>query len=227
MARDDTDTAIAALWARGPDAMSKSNDSVEARLHRLEGRMSRLEEKPRVKRLPIQMWRIEKYVSNVTGKRRIGGLATTPSVDMMGDIVEPRGGKWKLPLPLLWQHHHDQPIGWVRDAVVSDEGVRIVAELAEGLAKADEVWGMLEAGLVNSFSIGFLGVKGIPLPSGGTRWTDWTLIEVSVVTIPANPDAKVGKRAGEGSIKLLPSGAVRLIGRPSAQKNAGSVRLIK
>lgn len=37
-------------------------------------------------------------------KRIIRGTATTSSVDRAGDIVDPRGAEFKLPLPLLWQH---------------------------------------------------------------------------------------------------------------------------
>ncbi len=38
-------------------------------------------------------------------QRIIEGIATTPSTDRMGDIVEPEGAQFKLPIPLLWQHN--------------------------------------------------------------------------------------------------------------------------
>jgi hypothetical protein len=45
-------------------------------------------------------------------KRIITGIATTPTPDRMGDIVEPLGVKFKNPLPLLWQHRSgDKPVG--------------------------------------------------------------------------------------------------------------------
>ncbi len=37
-------------------------------------------------------------------KRTIRGTATTANVDRAGDVVEPMGVEFKLPLPLLWQH---------------------------------------------------------------------------------------------------------------------------
>jgi len=47
------------------------------------------------------------------GKRKFSGIATTPSTDRMGDIVEPKGAEFELPIPLLWQHDSSQPIGHV------------------------------------------------------------------------------------------------------------------
>ncbi|MFM7011873.1 MAG: peptidase U35, partial [Betaproteobacteria bacterium] len=46
-------------------------------------------------------------------ERTIEGIATTPSPDRYGDIVEPDGAKFQLPIPLLWQHDSDKPVGHV------------------------------------------------------------------------------------------------------------------
>src|SRR5699024_6875949 len=64
------------------------------------------------------------------GRRIIRGVASTLSTDRMGDIVMPKGAKFSLPLPLLWQHNHPAPVGNVVKADVSDEGITIEAELA-------------------------------------------------------------------------------------------------
>jgi len=163
----------------------------------------------RLAHLAVKMQRLEKFVGN--GTRTIRGLASTPNVDRHGDVVVPGGGDWNLPLPLLWQHRHDEPIGWVKEAKVTPDGLRIVAELAEGLGRADEAWDMIEAKLVDSFSIGFIGIKGSPIPTG-TKWEKWELIETSIVTIPSNRESKIGKSFRPG-IKLI--------------DNRGSVPLIK
>lgn len=149
--------------------------------------------------LSVHMRYLQKFVGN--GKRTIRGLASTPNIDRYGDIVDPAGGSWELPLPLLWQHKHDEPIGWVREAYATADGVRIVAELAEGVGRADEAWAMIESKLVDSFSIGFMGKKGTPIPTG-TKWEKWELIETSIVTVPANKQSKIGK-AAHGGIKLI------------------------
>src|SRR5512135_801284 len=36
-------------------------------------------------------------------QRIIEGVASTPTADRVGDIVEPLGAKFNLPMPLLWQ----------------------------------------------------------------------------------------------------------------------------
>ena len=60
-------------------------------------------------------------------ERIIEGVASTPSTDRMGDIVEPMGAEFKLPLPLLWQHDHASPIGHVTEARVTSAGIKITA----------------------------------------------------------------------------------------------------
>lgn len=155
-----------------------------------------------VKHAKLQLSSITKFVGG--GKRTIRGLANSGLIDRVGDIVEPKGGRWTLPVPLLWQHKPDQPIGWVRQIEARSDGLWITAELAEGIGKADEAWKMIEAGLVDSYSIGFQGEEWEPLPSGGKRFKTWSLLEISVVTIPADARAKIRRNAKTGdAVKLI------------------------
>ena len=39
-------------------------------------------------------------------QRLIEGTATTPTVDRIGDVVEPLGAPFTLPMPLLWHERH-------------------------------------------------------------------------------------------------------------------------
>ncbi|MCW8125768.1 HK97 family phage prohead protease [Microbulbifer halophilus] len=179
-------------------------------LNQLARRVADLEMALRHKRMDLALDHVQKFVSG--GRRVVTGIASTKQVDRMGDIVEPKGGHWSLPVPLLWMHRHDEPVGWVREATATDSGVRVRVEIAEGIPRADEVWKMLEAGLVDSFSIGFIGTKSKPIKTG-RRFTEWELIEISVVSIPANPGAKIGKQYSRGeAVKLntVGRGAVRL-----------------
>lgn len=156
---------------------------------------------------------VEKFVSP-TGTRTIRGVATTPGVDLVGDEVVPTGAVYRLPLPLLWQHKHDQPIGWVTAAVVSAQGITVTCELATGIEAADKAWRHIESGLVAGLSIGFVAIKTEPTATG-TRFLKWRWNELSVVTIAAQPDAFIaGTGKGHpGSVRLLPAcrGAVELI----------------
>src|SRR5262245_58267644 len=59
----------------------------------------------------------------------ISGIATTPKTDRVGDIVEPMGAQFKLPIPFVWQHDADKPIGNVVEADVSERGISFRAEV--------------------------------------------------------------------------------------------------
>lgn len=150
-----------------------------------------------------------KSAEQVDGKRVIKGIATTPSPDRMGDVVEPKGGQFKLPLPLLWQHDSTQPIGHVTDAKVTKNGIAVSIEVAQtdeaGTLKdrLDEAWQSIKIGLVKGLSIGFRGLEdGVELIKGtnGLLFKSWEWLELSVVTIPANAEATIQ------TVKALDSG---------------------
>jgi HK97 family phage prohead protease len=133
--------------------------------------------------------------------RKFSGIATTPSADRAGDVVEPKGAQFKLPIPLLWQHDARQPIGWVRSARVSKAGIEIEGEIADiadaGALKErlTEAWQSIKAGLVRGLSIGFTPKDAEPLnakdPFGAQKYKVWEWLELSAVTIPANADASI------------------------------------
>lgn len=127
--------------------------------------------------------------------RTFSGIATTPSVDRMGDIIDPEGVKFTNPLPLLWQHMHDKPIGTVKFSQPTDKGIEFEAEIADitepGALKdrVDEAWQSIKAGLVRAVSIGFRAIEYNFMESGGIRYSQSEVYELSCVTIPANSDA--------------------------------------
>ena len=134
-------------------------------------------------------------------RRTFKGVATTPTADRMGDVVEPLGAQFKLPLPLLWQHDHRDPIGWVTAASVTAKGIEVEGEIASVppdsplAARLANAWAMVRAKLVRGLSIGFrsVGEKGVEvLPEGrGLRFKTWEWLELSAVTIPANAEATI------------------------------------
>ncbi len=123
----------------------------------------------------------------------ITGIASTPTPDRGDDVVVPDGVKMSLPLPLLWQHDHDQPIGSVTEAKVTKAGIEIVAEVARGVSdEIDRCWKLIKAGLVRGFSIGFRGLDADPIDgSWGLKFNEWELLEVSAVTIPMNAECTI------------------------------------
>ncbi len=134
------------------------------------------------------------------GERMISGIATTPSVDHMGDIVESMGAKYRLPIPLLWMHRHDQPVGHVTFVEPTEKGIPFQARIAKveepGNLKdrVDEAWQHVKAGLVKGVSIGFTPVRGQSetiKDTGGIRFKQWNFHELSLVTVPAQADANI------------------------------------
>lgn len=129
--------------------------------------------------------------------REITGIATTPSPDRYGDIVMPEGAKFQLPIPLLWQHDHQSPVGQVTSAKVTAEGIEIKATLAKAdspsqlAARLEEAWQSIRLGLVKGLSIGFRPIEYAYIDEGGIRYTSWEWYELSVVTVPANAEGTI------------------------------------
>ena len=123
----------------------------------------------------------------------IEGIASTPTTDRMGDIVEPKGAEFKLPLPLLWQHSARDPLGHVISAKVTDAGIAIKAKILRGvLPEIDRAWALIKAGLVRGLSIGFRSIEDSDIKgTWGRRFTKWEWLELSAVTIPANSEATI------------------------------------
>lgn len=158
-------------------------------------------------------------------KRTFTGIATTPTTDRMGDIVEPRGAQFKLPIPLLWQHDSRQPIGWVTAAKVTDKGIEISGEVAdipeEGKLKDRllEAWQSLKHKLVRGLSIGFNAIEHTQIDgTWSQRYTKWEWLELSAVTIPANSDCSINAiKSADQAIRRAAFGA-----RPVVRLDAGT-----
>lgn len=131
--------------------------------------------------------------------RTIEGIASTPSPDRMGDIVEPMGAKFATPMPLLWQHDSHQPVGHVEFAKPTPKGIPFKASLvspddveSETLKeRLREAADSVRTGLVRAVSIGFRDLAHEVMKDGGWRFTEWEWLELSLVTIPANADAVI------------------------------------
>lgn len=131
--------------------------------------------------------------------RVIEGIASTPTPDRMGDVVEPMGAKFALPMPLLHQHDHNRPVGHVEFAEPTSKGIPFRAKLVtvdepgELKDRVDLAWQEVKAGLVRAVSIGFraIGDQVERLKEGGLRFKEWEWLELSLVTIPANSEATI------------------------------------
>lgn len=131
-------------------------------------------------------------------ERIIDGIATTPTTDRGGDIMEPGGAEYRLPIPFLWQHDQKQPIGEVIAVTVSPKSIAIRARIAKldepGPLKdrLDTAWQSIKLKLVRGLSIGWAPIDATPIKgSYGLHVTKWLWGELSAVTIPQNVEATI------------------------------------
>lgn len=177
-----------------------------------------------------------------TEQRVIRGMATTPSVDRVGDVIEPKGAQFSSSLPLLLFHDHTRPVGTVKLGKATDEGIAFEAQIPSidtpGTLRdrVEEAWGSIRSGIVKGVSIGFRTLDdGIELmKSGGYRFTKIEILELSLVSVPANADATISTikaidtqhlaESGMGVADHVQPSAVVDSSKPKARKGATTMK---
>lgn len=92
---------------------------------------------------------------------------------------------------MLWQHDPAQPIG-IWDSVVEDaRGLRVKGRLLEGVARGREAAALIVAGAIEGLSIGYRTIRAGKTDKGQRLLTELDLWEVSLVTFPMLPSARV------------------------------------
>lgn len=142
---------------------------------------------------------ITKAVDDVAsgGRRLFSGMATTPELDRVNDVIDPMGAKFANPLALLRNHDSDCPIGNVTFSKPTAKGIAFEAEVPvvtdPGLLKdrLDMAWGEIKAGLIRAVSIGFRPLKYAFKEDGGIEFQEIEVFELSTVAIPANAGAVI------------------------------------
>ena len=140
---------------------------------------------------------------NVTDGTVISGYASLFGLtDQGGDVVDVGAYSQSLGIAkskgrrvkMLWQHDPTQPIG-VWDEVREDaKGLWVKGRLLPDVARAREAAALLEAGAIDGLSIGYRTVKSTKDDTGKRHLSELELWEVSLVTFPMLPDARVGAK---------------------------------
>lgn len=122
-------------------------------------------------------------------------------VDSYNEIVAPDAFSESLAelaakkrrVPVLWQHRSDQPIGVYDEIVEDDTGLFVKGSLLIGeVGQAKEAHALMKAGAVTGLSIGYwVRESSYDEKTGIRTLTKLDLVEVSLVTFPANDDARV------------------------------------
>ncbi len=128
--------------------------------------------------------------------------------DQGGDIVErgaygaclQRMAQQGRRVKMLWQHDPAQPIG-VWDEVREDErGLYVKGRLLESVARAREAAALVSAGALDGLSIGYRTVRASKSDAGHRVLTELELWEVSLVTFPMLPGARVASKGESPSL---------------------------
>jgi phage head maturation protease len=119
---------------------------------------------------------------------------------------------------MLCQHNRNQPIGTWPSIEVKNGRLEALGEFApEGVSElADEYCALAKSGVIKAVSVGFIPLVREPIREGGWRYKQWELIELSLVSVPANPNALVierslGRRGGEPTMRELGAQIGRII----------------
>jgi uncharacterized protein len=91
----------------------------------------------------------------------------------------------------LFQHDPAEPIGAWSSISEDGRGLRVSGRLNLAVARAREVHALLRQGALDGLSIGFRAVRSLREAGGVRRLVEIDLWEVSVVTFPMLPDARV------------------------------------
>lgn len=98
---------------------------------------------------------------------------------------------------MLWQHDARCPIGVWTEIAEDSAGLRVSGKLAVGTQAGREAYELLRLGAINGLSIGYVTVASEIVPAQRQRvLTEIDLWEVSLVTFPANPEARVTRVKG-------------------------------
>jgi HK97 family phage prohead protease len=130
-------------------------------------------------------------------QRTFSGIATTPEMDRMGDIVEPKGLSFKNPLPLLMFHDSRLPVGTAKFEKPTDEGIPFTASLPTisepGTLRdrIEEAWQSVKHKLIRGVSIGFSPKEYSFMDDGGVHYLTGEVLELSLAVIPANASATI------------------------------------
>ena len=135
----------------------------------------------------------------VTDGTTISGYASLfGAADQGGDTV-PRGAYGASlakgrGVKMLWQHDPAQPIGVWDEVFEDDKGLWVKGRLLTDVAKGREAASLIAAKAIDGLSIGYRTVKSAKDAGGGRLLSELELWEVSLVTFPMLPEARVGAK---------------------------------
>ena len=96
---------------------------------------------------------------------------------------------------MLWQHDPSQPIGIWDDVREDARGLYVKGRLLDSVTKGREAAALIAAGAIDGLSIGYRTVRAAKNEKGQRLLNELELWEVSLVTFPMLPTARVAAKA--------------------------------
>lgn len=119
-------------------------------------------------------------------------------VDMGRDLVLPGAFRDSLAargargIKLLFQHDPSEPLGVWLELREDAAGLFVRGRVLPEIARGREVLALMRAGALDGLSIGFRAVEGRADPKSGVRkLSKIDLWEISIVTFPMQPEARI------------------------------------
>ncbi len=116
--------------------------------------------------------------------------------DLNGDIVAPGAFSKTLRAPgavrMLYQHAAETPVGRWTSLRQDGRGLYVTGALLLSSQRAREVHALLEGGAIDGLSIGYQTRRAQKMKAG-RRITEAELWEVSIVTFPMAPAARIAR----------------------------------
>lgn len=158
-------------------------------------------------------------VAEAEGTTAIEGHASVWGVaDRGGDVVEQGAFAASLgriargeaaPPRMLWQHDPGQPIG-VWDEMAEDaRGLFVRGRILADVAQGREAAALVRAGAIDGLSIGYRALRADKDGQGRRRLLEVDLWEVSLVTFPMLPEARLAAKSGAALLDDLARAVAR------------------
>ena len=114
-------------------------------------------------------------------------------VVMPGAFADSLARRRPSEIRMLWQHDAGQPIGRWLSIAEDPRGLRVRGKLNLAVERARDVHALIRDGAVDGLSIGFRVERArAERPTGLRRLEKLDLWEISIVTFPMQPGARVG-----------------------------------
>ncbi|MBR9863090.1 MAG: HK97 family phage prohead protease [Rhodobacteraceae bacterium] len=141
---------------------------------------------------------------DVSGDCEISGYASVfGASDQSGDVVQKGAYERSLKamaqdgrrVKMLWQHDPAKPIGVWQVVREDTKGLFVKGRILADVQAGSEALSLVKAGAIEGLSIGYRTVRSEKSSKGNRLLCELDLWEVSLVTFPMLPEARIGAGA--------------------------------